>query len=330
MEYRQLGQTDLSVPVVSFGAWAIGGWMWGGTDDAAAIAAIRRGIDEGLTMIDTAPSYGMGHSETIVARAIEGRRDEVSIATKCGVRWDLDTDKPGMATIDNEGNPVTLIRSLGKESVKYELEQSLRRLRIDAIDLYQCHWPDPDTPWEETMEAMVEAKQEGKIRAIGLSNVSVAQIQTCVRNAPIASIQPEYNPLIRGIEKEVLPFCEENRIGVLAYSPIAQGLMTGKVTMDREFPEGDIRRSKPWFKPENRKRVLDVLQCLEPVADGHDATLAQLAIAWVVAQPGIASALVGARTVDQVVENARAATIRLSEDEILLIRDAVESLGEPV
>lgn len=330
MEQRKLGQSELSVPVISFGAWAIGGWMWGGTDDDEAIAAIRRGIDEGITMIDTAPSYGMGHSETIVGKAIEGRRDEVLLATKCGVRFDLKLDRPGFDTKDNDGNPITLQGSLKKESIKYELETSLQRLGTDVIDLYQCHWPDPETPWEETMEAMAEAQQEGKIRAIGLSNVSVAQIEECMKYATIASIQPEYNPLIRTIERDVLPFCIEHNIGVLAYSPIAQGLMSGKVTMDRQFPEGDIRNTKPWFKPENRKRVLDVLKVLEPVAAGHKATLAQLTIAWVLAQEGMTSALAGARNAEQVVENARAAAIKLSDDEIQLIRDAVESLGDPV
>lgn len=329
MEHRQLGKSDLSVPVISFGAWAIGGWMWGGTDDNDAITAIQRGIDEGITMIDTAPTYGMGHSETIVGQAIEGRRDEVLIATKCGVRFDLELERPGFQTTDNDGNPITLQGSLKKDSIKYELEQSLKRLNIDVIDLYQCHWPDPETPWQETMEAMVEAQEEGKIRAIGLSNVHVSQIEECMRHATIASIQPEYNPLLRIIERDVLPFCIEHEIGILPYSPIAQGLMSGKVGMDREFPEGDIRNTKPWFKPENRKRVLDVLTVLEPIAASHKATLAQLTIAWVLAQPGVTSALVGARNADQVVENARAADIKLSDDEIQLFRDAVESLGDP-
>lgn len=330
MEQRKLGQSDLEVPVISFGAWAIGGWMWGGTDDDDAIAAIQRAIDEGITMIDTAPSYGMGHSEAVVGKAIEGRRDQVLIATKCGVRFDLELDRPGFQTQDNEGNPITLQGSLKKDSVKYELEQSLKRMNLDVIDLYQCHWPDPETPWEETMAALTEAQQEGKIRAIGLSNVAVSQIEDCMKHATIASIQPEYNPLIRTIEKDTLPFCIDNNIGVLAYSPMAQGLMSGKVTMDREFPEGDIRNTKPWFKPENRKRVLDVLACLEPVAAGHSATLAQLTIAWVLAQDGITTALVGARNAEQVAENAQAAKIKLSDDEIQLMRDAVESLGDPL
>ncbi len=330
MEMRKLGQSDLQVPVVTFGAWAVGGWMWGGTDDAAAIAAIQRGIDDGITMIDTAPTYGMGHSERIVGKAVEGRRDEVLIASKCGVRWDLDSDKEAQYTIDNNGNPTKLVGCLRKDSVKYELEQSLARLHVDVIDLYQCHWPDPDTPWQETMEAMVEALEEGKIRAIGLSNVNVAQIEECRKCAPIASIQPEYNPLVRGIEAEVLPYCIKHDIGVLPYSPIAQGLMTGKVTVEREFPKGDIRRGKPLFQPENRKRVLKVLECLQPIADSHKATLAQLTIAWILTQPGITSAIVGARNAEQVHENARAASVKLSDDEVALFRDAVESLGEPV
>jgi methylglyoxal reductase len=330
MEQRQLGQSDLQVPVVGFGAWAIGGWMWGGTDDEAAIKAIQKGIDEGITLIDTAPSYGMGHSERIVGKAIEGRRDEVIIATKCGIRWDLDTGTEWFRTTDNEGVPRSMVRCLSKDSIKHEVEQSLERLNIEVIDLYQCHWPDPDTPIAETMEALLAIQQEGKVRAIGVSNFSVEQMQECLRHGVIASDQPEYNPLERGIEHDVLPFCIEQNIGVLAYSPIAQGLMTGKVTMDREFPEGDVRRSRPWFQPDNRKRVLDILAVLQPIADGHKATLAQLTIAWVLAQPGITSALVGARNENQVVENARAARIELSDDEIQLMREAVESLGVPV
>jgi len=326
MEFRRLGQSDLQFPVVSFGAWAAGGWMWGGTTDEEVVRAIRAGIDYGITCIDTAPVYGMGHSETIVGKAIEGRRNEVVIATKCGLRWDLDEGQFYFETQMNDGTPCTVYRNLKPRSILYECEQSLRRLGIDAIDLYQCHWPDVGTPLEATVGALNELRQQGKIRAFGVSNFSVDQLAECMEHGPLASDQPKYNPLEREIETDVLPFCIENDIGVLAYSPIAQGLMTGKVTMDRVFPEGDQRRNKPWFKPENRRQVLDMLAKLEPIAEDHGATLAQVAINWVISQKGITSALVGARNEKQVAENARAADLKLADDEIAAIRHAVEAL----
>ena len=329
MEFRQLGSSDLQVPVVSFGAWAIGGWMWGGTDDAAAVRAIQQAIDAGITCIDTAAIYGMGHSERIVGQAIAGRREKVIIATKCGLRWDLDIDKDGWHTEKPDGTPVKVIRYLKADSIRYEVEQSLKRLNIDEIDLYQCHWPDPETPIQETMEALADLQRQGKIRAIGVSNFTVDMIRECLQHTTIASDQPLYNPLERDIEDGVLPFCVENNVGILAYSPIAQGLMTGKVTMDREFPEGDHRAQKPWFKPANRKRVLDMLEKVRPIAQDHGATLAQLTINWIISQEGITSALVGARTPEQAVENAKAAEFKLSETELATIRGHIEALGTP-
>lgn len=330
MEYRALGKSDLKVPVVSLGAWAIGGWMWGGTDDAAAVRAIHRAIDEGITLIDTAPTYGMGHSERVVGEAIRGRRDEVLVATKCGIRWDLEGSQEGMKTVTNEGNEVTLVRNLTPESIFHEVDQSLQRLGIDQIDLYQCHWPDPKTPVSETMDALLEIQKQGKVRAIGVSNFTVAMMRDCLKKGYVASDQPKYNPLEREIEQDVLPFCAEHEIGVLAYSPIAQGLMTGKVTPERTFEKGDARADKPWFSVENRKRVLAMLETIEPIAQAHDATLAQVATRWVIDQPGITTAIVGARNEAQVAENAKSGSIMLSADERATIRAAVEELGEPV
>ncbi len=330
MEYRELGKSDLKVPVVSFGAWAIGGWMWGGTDDAAAIRAIHRAIDEGMTLIDTAPTYGMGHSERIVGEAIRGRRDDVLIATKCGIRWDLEGEHDGMKTVTNEGKEVTLVRNLTPESIFHEVDQSLQRLGIDQIDLYQCHWPDPKTPVSETMDALLEIQRQGKVRAIGVSNFTVEMMRDCLKKGYIASDQPKYNPLEREIEKDVLPFCAEQQIGVLAYSPIAQGLMTGKVTPDRTFEEGDARADKPWFTVENRRRILAMLEKIKPIAQAHDATLAQVATRWVIDQSGVTTAIVGARNEEQVAENSKAGSIKLSAEELAAIRAAVEELGEPV
>jgi len=330
MKYRQLGTTDLSLPVVSFGAWAIGGWRWGGTDDTAAVKAIRRALDMGMTCIDTAAVYGMGHSETVVGKAIAGRRDEVVIATKCGLRWDCDDGVFAMDTIDTDGKPARLYHNLRPDSIKYEVDQSLRRLGIDRIDLYQCHWPDSSTPLDETMGAMTELQQEGKIRCIGVSNFSVDLLQESMSTAPISSVQSRYNALDRNIEQDLIPFCREHGIGVLTYSSIAQGLLSGKVPVDRVFPETDLRSKKPWFSTENRVRVLDMLARIQPIADNHGATLAQVAIQWVLSQPGVTTALVGARNEKQVEENANAAEIALDDDEIQSIRDAVEELGGPV
>ena len=332
MEYRQLGTSDLKLPVISFGAWAIGGWMWGGTDDEVAIRAIRKAIDLGITCIDTAAIYGFGHSEEVVGKAIAGRRDEVIVATKCGLRWEGEEADEGEFFFDStkDGAAIEIRRNLKADSIKNEVEQSLRRLGIDVIDLYQCHWPDATTPLEETMETLLDLQQEGKIRAIGVSNFAPEIMTECLKHGQIASDQPKYNALEREIEADVLPFCIKHNIGVLAYSPIAQGLLTGKVTLDREFSEGDLRRDRPWFTRENRQRILDMLDQVRPIAEGHGATLAQVAANWVICQEGITSALVGARNEAQVEENAKAADFWLTDEELATIRNLVEALGGPV
>ncbi len=331
MQYRQLGSSDLQMPVVTFGAWTIGGWLWGWVrDDEEAIRAMQKAMDLGITAIDTAAVYGMGHSEKLVGQAIKGRRDEVIIATKCGVRWDIEEGRHVFDSNLSDGTPVEIHRFLGAESIKQECEQSLKRLGVDVIDLYQCHQPDMTTPVEETIEAMLQLQQEGKIRHIGMSNFPVELMQECLAAGAIVSDQPMYNPLQRDIEKDIVPFCVENNLGLLVYSPMARGLMTGKVTMDREFPEGDNRLTQPWFKPENRQRVLDMLKKIRPIADGHNATLAQLTVNWVISQKGITAALVGARNEQQVEENARAADFQLTDEELAIIRTAVEELGDPV
>ncbi len=326
MQYRQLGTSDLNLPVVSFGAWAIGGWMWGGTNDNAAIRAIHAALDNGITCIDTAPAYGMGHSEAIVGKALADRRDKVIVATKCGLRWDCTDGQFYFDTVDNNNIPQKFYRNLRPQSVRIECENSLRRMKTDYIDLYQCHWPDPTTPIADTMGILLELQQEGKIRAIGVSNFSVDLMQECLRHGRIVSDQPRYSALDRKIETEILPFCRKNHIGILAYSPIEQGLLSGKVTPDREFNEGDQRRNKPLFSRENRQKVLDMLESLHSIADGHNATFTQLFIAWTVAQPGITTALVGARNEAQVLENAAAGDMVLSETEETAIRNAVESI----
>lgn len=329
MEYRTLGKTNLEVPVVSFGAWAVGGWMWGGADDKASIRAIQRAIDLGITCIDTAAIYGMGHSERIVGQAIKGRREGLVIATKCGLRHDLQEGSPFFPSKTPDGASCTVYRNLRPHSIRYECEESLKRLGVDVIDLYQCHWPDPSSNLDDTMDALLDLQRQGKIRAIGVSNFTTEMIAQCLKRGVVASNQPKYNALERDIEAEILPFCLKENVGILAYSPMAMGLLTGKVTSDREFKGDDTRKTRPWFSYTNRIRVLDMLAKIQPIADGHGATLGQVAVNWVISQKGITSALVGARDEAQVEENARAADFRLSEEEVLRIRACVEELGGP-
>lgn len=328
MRFNALGQSDLKLPVISFGAWAIGGWYWGGPDDENAIRAIHAALDVGITCIDTAPSYGMGHSERIVGQALRGRRDGVILATKCGMRWDRTEGQKQLDTTMNDGTPCTIYRNGRPESIVEECEQSLRRLETDVIDLYQVHWPDSTWPLDDTMDVLLRLKDSGKIRAIGVSNFDPDMIRLCQTKGRVDSVQPRYNALQRDAEATLLPFCLQEHIGVLAYSPIAQGLLTGKVTADRTFPEGDIRNKNPLYKPENRARIIQMLQRVEPLAEELGVTLGQLYTAWLVQQPGITTALVGARNEAQVQENARAGTLVLDDSSLALIRHEVEALGE--
>lgn len=326
MQYRKLGKSELKLPVVTFGAWAIGGWQWGGTDDDDAIRALHCAIDQGVNCIDTAPIYGMGHSEKIVGKALAGKRDQVLIATKCCLLWDREEGEFFMETTDNNGKPCKIYRNLRKDSIIWECEQSLKRMNTDYIDLLQCHWPDNTTPLEETMDALNQLQQEGKVRAVGVSNFTPELIETCLKYGELASEQSKYNALQREIEADVIPCCIKHDIGVLAYSPIAQGLLTGKVTPDRVFNEGDLRKDSPLFSQENRKNVLAMLEKVKPIAENHNITLGQLFIAWLIAQPGITSALVGARNEDQVKENAVAGDVQLSEAELKSIREQIEAM----
>ena len=328
MQYKELGQTGMQFPVVSFGAWAIGGWLWGGPDDDNAIKALHAAVGAGITCIDTAPTYGMGHSETLVGKAFKGRRDSVLLATKCGIRWDREEGSKRMETTMNDGTPCTIYGNGRPESIREECERSLVRLQTDVIDLYQVHWPDPSWPLDDTMETLLGLQAEGKIRAIGVSNFDTGMIALCQTRGRVDSVQPRYNALQREPEEDLLPFCQDHKIGVLAYSPIAQGLLTGKVTMDRTFPEGDIRNRNPLFNPDNRRKIVDMLERVEPVARDHGLTLGQLFTAWLTHQPGVTTALVGARTPEQVEENAQAGAATLDAETVALIRGEVEALGE--
>jgi methylglyoxal reductase len=321
MRYRVLGQSGIEASVVAFGAWAVGGWWWGGADDSESVAAIRRALDLGINLVDTAPVYGMGHSEEIVGKAIKGRRDEVVLATKCGLVWHVDR---GNHFFHQSGKSVR--RYLGAESIRYEVEQSLRRLQTDYIDLYHTHWQDSTTPIAETMGTLLELKQEGKIRAIGVSNATVEQMDEYRKAGPLDADQEKYSMLDRHLDEAQLPYCERENVAVLAYSPLAQGLLTGKVAADRPLAEGDYRADDPRFSVENRKRMLAFLEEIRPVADAHGATLAQLALVWTLARPGLTHALAGARNPAQVDENAGAGDMELSAQEMAQIDDALAGL----
>jgi len=325
IEPRKLGSSDLKVSPVIFGAWAVGGWMWGGSDEQASIAAIQASIDHGATTIDTAAIYGQGYSEELVGRAIKGRRDQVQIATKCGMRWDDDRGSDRWETQDRHGNPLVVYRNSKPDSVIYECEQSLKRLGVDVIDLYQVHWPDTTTPVEDTMHALVKLQEQGKIRAIGVSNYDATWLAGAIKVAPLASLQPPYSLIQRKIEPEILPFCREHNIGVIVYSPLERGLLTGKVGPDRKFPAGDHRASHKFFTIENRERVAKALDQIRPIADAHGASLAQVVINWTIHEPGITAALVGARDADQATHNAGALRFALSPDERAAIRHAFDA-----
>ncbi len=290
MRTRQLGATDLHLTEIGFGAWAIGGggWRfgWGPQDDTEAVSAIHRALELGVNWIDTAAVYGLGHSEELVARALEGRRDNVIVATKCSLVWD------GKNNISS---------SLKRESVRRECEQSLRRLNTDHIDLYQIHWPNDDPHIEEGWREIGNLIDEGKIRYAGVSNFLVIHMDRARRIRPIASLQPPYSLLRRDIERDVLAYCKSNDIGVLAYSPMQSGLLTGKFDIHK-VASGDWRLGAEEFRQPRLNVNLEFVEQLRPIALKYDKTVAQLAIAWVLRRPEITSAIVGARRPSQVDE----------------------------
>lgn len=316
MEYRKLGDSSLEITAIAFGAWAAGGWMWGGTDQQEAVAAIRRSVELGVTTIDTAPVYGFGLSEQIVGEAVRDMRDRVQILTKFGMRWDTDKGQFAFDSQDAEGNPAKIYKYAGRDSVIRECEESLRRLGTDYVDLLQIHWPDPTTPADETFEAVSRLLDAGKIRAAGVSNYNPAQLEEARRVMPIASNQVPYSMVKREIEADLVPYCLQHRVGILAYSPLQRGLLTGKMQPGHAFAPGDHRAGLPYFKDENLARTARFLDTIRPMADEKGCTLSQLVIAWTIRQPGITCALVGARNPKQAEENAAAANVQLSRQEI--------------
>jgi aryl-alcohol dehydrogenase-like predicted oxidoreductase len=318
MQTRQLGNTDLQITSVGFGAWAIGGggWLaaWGPQDDDDSVAAIHRAVDLGINWIDTAAIYGLGHSEEVVARALRGMSERPYVFTKCSRVWDA------------EGN---VSSSLKAASIRAEVEASLKRLELDVIDLYQIHWPRPDEDIEEGWSTLAALQKEGKVRNIGVSNFNVDQLRRALTIAPVASLQPPYSLLNRDVEAEILPFCERQRIGVIVYSPMQSGLLTGKMTAERiaAMPADDWRRNNPRFQEPQLSQALALVERLRAIGDRHGRTPGEVAIAWTLRHPAVTAAIVGGRNAAQVEETARAADFRLSEDEIAEIEDALTSVA---
>jgi len=333
MEYRKVGisnkpgQPDLEVSVITFGAWAAGGWMWGGTERKEAVKAIRASYDAGVTSIDTAPVYGQGLSEEIVGEAIKDLpRDKVQILTKFGMRWDLAKGELAMHSKDNNGKAIDIYKYAAKESIIKECEDSLQRLGTDYIDLYQIHWPDKTTPMAETMEAVSQLIQQGKVRYAGVCNYSAEQMREAAQSIHLASNQVPYSMVKRDIEKETVPYCIEHGKSILAYSPLERGLLTGKMKPGYPFGADDHRAKLHFFKDENLKRVEGFLEKIKPLADYKNATLGQLVLRWTVEQPGITIALVGARDAKQSLQNAAAMNIVLTNDEINFITGHLNQL----
>jgi aryl-alcohol dehydrogenase-like predicted oxidoreductase len=320
--YRQLGQSEIEVSVVGMGTWAIGGTWWGGAMETESVAALRAGLDAGINLIDTAPVYGFGLAEEVVGKAIKGRdRDSVVIATKVGLVWD---NEVGRFFFEDNGTKV--YRNLKPESIRREVENSLRRLDVDYIDLYQTHWQDPTTPISDTMSELLKLKDEGKIKAIGVSNASISDMLKYLDLGRIESNQPLYNMLDRSIEGEELPFCQEHDIAVLSYSSLALGLLTGKLTGEKEYPSSDPRSHDPRYGYEPIAKINQMLEQFAPFRNKYGLNQTQLTIAWTHSRLGITSALVGVRTAAHAEENAAAGYVLISQEDIAEMDKIIKSV----
>jgi aryl-alcohol dehydrogenase-like predicted oxidoreductase len=307
MQTRRLGNSDLDITPLGFGAWALGGggwaFAWGPQDDADSVAAIRAALDAGINWIDTAAVYGLGHSEEVVAKALDGVKKRPYVFTKCARIW-------------NEQRQIG--KSLKADSIRGECEASLRRLKVDVIDLYQMHWPEPEEDIEEGWSTMAQLQREGKVRWIGVSNFNVAQMKRAQAIAPITSLQPPYSMLVRGVEAEVLPYCREQNIGVVVYSPMRNGLLTGAMTRARvaAFPADDWRRNNPDFQEPRLTRNLRLVEVLRAIAKRHGRTPGEVAIAWTLHDLAVTGAIVGLRRPDQVSGVIGAGEFRLSAEDV--------------
>ena len=315
---KQLGNSDLRLTSIGFGAWAIGGgnWQygWGPQDDADSVAAIRATVDAGINWIDTAAVYGLGHSEEIVGKALKQTPEKPYIFTKAGMTW---------------GEDRQIVQTLTK--IRAEVEQSLRRLQVEVIDLYQIHWPVPDAEVEEGWTAMAELQREGKVRYLGVSNFNVSQMERALKIAPITSLQPPYSMINRSIEAEILPFCREHGIGVINYAPMHSGLLTGAMTKERvmKMPDNDFRKRAKQYQEPLLSRNLDVARLLGEIGTRHEVSAGVVAIAWTLHNPAVTAAIVGGRNAEQVEGVLPAANFRLSENEYNEITEFLRARPEP-
>ena len=313
MRKKRLGNSDLDLTPIGVGAWAMGGggwaFAWGPQDDDESISAIHTALDHGVNWIDTAPVYGLGHSEEVVARALEGRSPKPYVFTKCARTW-------------NEKREIQKV--LKRDSVRRECESSLRRLKVDVIDLYQVHWPEPDEDLEEGWETVARLKEEGKVRWIGVSNCSVAQLERCRAIAPITSLQPPYSAVSPEVQETLLPYCQEHGIGTIVYSPMKSGLLTGKMTRERvaALPEDDFRRRAPAFQEPQLTRNLALADLMGQIGARHGRSAAEVAVAWVLRNPAVTGAIVGMRNAEQAAGVLGALDFTLTAEEIAEIDSA--------
>jgi aryl-alcohol dehydrogenase-like predicted oxidoreductase len=314
MQTRQLGNSDLHITPLGIGAWAMGGgnWAfgWGPQDDDESIGAIHAALDKGINWIDTAAVYGLGHSEEVVARALKGRANRPYVFTKCERNWGADRQ---------------IFKSLKRDSIMAECEASLRRLQLDVIDLYQIHWPEPDEDVEEGWATLAELQKQGKVRWIGVSNFNAAQLARAQAIAPITSLQPPYSIIQADIESDLLPYCRENNIGTIVYSPMKSGMLTGAMTRERiaNMPDDDFRKRTPNFQEPLLTRNLNLVEVLRGIGNAHGRTPGEVAIAWALRRPEVTGAIVGMRSPAQVDGVVGAADFRLSADEIAKIATAL-------
>jgi aryl-alcohol dehydrogenase-like predicted oxidoreductase len=327
MEYRKLGDSDLLLSAITYGSFAIGGTMWGGTEKKEASEAIHASLDNGVTTIDTAPFYGFGLSEELIGEAIKGLdRSKIQLLTKFGMVWDGSNNGRGdfMWDQEHEGKSYPIYKYASKENVIKEAEESLKRLRTDYIDLLQLHWPDSTTPVDETMEALQLLIDQGKIRAAGVSNFNSDQMLEAAKSIMLASNQMPYSMLNRGIEQEVIPAAIENHIGIIAYSPLERGLLSGKYFKGEHLKSDDHRNG--YFGRFNPEKVQQFLNRIEPVALEKDSSLSQLVLRWTTLQPGITVVLAGARNAAQAISNAKAMNIELSDEELRFINSKLDKI----
>ena len=312
MQYRTLGNSDLRVSAVGLGTWAYGNDTFGEVEDQQSIKAIRAAVDSGISLIDTAPAYGAGHSEKVVGRAIQDIRDDVVIATKCGVYRD--------------GSDY--VKDLTPKRIRKDIEDSLKRLDIEQIDLYQIHWPDPDTPLEDSVEELKKKKKEGKFKYLGVSNFDKNLLTEISNLTDVISLQPQYSLLKRNIEDDVLPYIIEQGLGILNYGTLGGGILSGKYTERPEFEDEKDNRSGfyPFFSEENWPYVQELIKLLKDIAADYDKTPAQISINWAINRPGITTALVGAKSEKQASENAAAADFNLSEEEMDLLTEKSDNI----